>query len=216
MSDTPAHEGPSHHAVIELWTYSFPLSAGDQARLDPLASGARTELDFELRSGRTRYQGLVRERVSGAPVGGARIEGLDFDAHVAPIYARLDAVLANPRLAPLVTASEIVIDDEAFPGLQKLLSRVSDPDLARKLSPASFCSVHGDLTFENVLWHEGEITALLDVEWARPGPKDLDLDILLRCAAYPQLHVAPAFESRTHPGRRRRDPRRHQPPGSGV
>jgi aminoglycoside phosphotransferase (APT) family kinase protein len=58
--------------------------------------------------------------------------------------------------------------------------------------------VHGDVTFENVLWHEGEVTALLDVEWARPGPRDLDLDIILRCCAYPQLHVAEAFEARTH------------------
>ena len=23
QSDTPAHEGPTHHAVVELWTYSF-------------------------------------------------------------------------------------------------------------------------------------------------------------------------------------------------
>ena len=26
QSDTPAHEGPTNHAVIELWTYDFPLS----------------------------------------------------------------------------------------------------------------------------------------------------------------------------------------------
>jgi aminoglycoside phosphotransferase (APT) family kinase protein len=57
--------------------------------------------------------------------------------------------------------------------------------------------VHGDVTFENVLWDEGKITALLDVEWARPGPRDLDLDILLRCAAYPQLHVAEEYEAQT-------------------
>jgi len=53
--------------------------------------------------------------------------------------------------------------------------------------------VHGDVTFENVLWHDGQITALLDLEWARPGPRDLDLDILLRCAAYPDLHVGDAY-----------------------
>lgn len=57
--------------------------------------------------------------------------------------------------------------------------------------------VHGDMTFENVLWHEGEITALLDVEWARPGPRDIDLDIILRCCAYPKLHVAEAYEAET-------------------
>src|SRR5688572_25541570 len=33
QSDTPAHEGPTHHGVIELWTYAFPLSAADQSKL---------------------------------------------------------------------------------------------------------------------------------------------------------------------------------------
>ena len=32
-SDVPAHEGPTHHAVVELWTYEFPLSESEQARL---------------------------------------------------------------------------------------------------------------------------------------------------------------------------------------
>ena len=32
-SDVPAHEGPTHHAVVELWTYQFPLSAAEQRRL---------------------------------------------------------------------------------------------------------------------------------------------------------------------------------------
>lgn len=32
-SDTPAHEGPTHHAILELWTYEFPLSADEEARL---------------------------------------------------------------------------------------------------------------------------------------------------------------------------------------
>ncbi len=32
-SDVPAHEGPTHHAVVELWSYEFPLSAADSARL---------------------------------------------------------------------------------------------------------------------------------------------------------------------------------------
>ncbi len=32
-SDVPAHEGPTHHAVTELWTYSFPLSKSEETRL---------------------------------------------------------------------------------------------------------------------------------------------------------------------------------------
>jgi aminoglycoside phosphotransferase (APT) family kinase protein len=53
--------------------------------------------------------------------------------------------------------------------------------------------IHGDLTFENILWDGERITALLDFEWARQGPPDLDLDILLRFCAYPHLHVAPDY-----------------------
>lgn len=57
--------------------------------------------------------------------------------------------------------------------------------------------IHGDLTFENVLWDGERITALLDFEWSRPSPADVDLDILLRLCAYPHLHVAPDYEDRT-------------------
>jgi hypothetical protein len=32
-SDVPGHEGPTHHAVLELWTYDFPLSADEEQRL---------------------------------------------------------------------------------------------------------------------------------------------------------------------------------------
>ena len=32
-SDVPAHEGPTHHGVTELWTYSFPLSPTERERL---------------------------------------------------------------------------------------------------------------------------------------------------------------------------------------
>ena len=58
--------------------------------------------------------------------------------------------------------------------------------------------IHGDLTFENILWDGEQITGLLDFEWARQGPPDLDLDILLRFCAYPHLHVAADYEDRTH------------------
>ncbi len=32
-SDVPGHEGPTHHALTELWTYEFPLSPGQQGAL---------------------------------------------------------------------------------------------------------------------------------------------------------------------------------------
>jgi len=33
-SDVPAHEGPTNHAVVEIWTYDFPLSRGAEERLN--------------------------------------------------------------------------------------------------------------------------------------------------------------------------------------
>jgi hypothetical protein len=57
--------------------------------------------------------------------------------------------------------------------------------------------VHGDLHFENVLWDGRAITALVDFEWARGGPADLDLDVLLRFCAFPYLHVAEDYEAIT-------------------
>jgi hypothetical protein len=32
-SDVPGHEGPTHHALVELWTYEFPLSEAEEERL---------------------------------------------------------------------------------------------------------------------------------------------------------------------------------------
>jgi hypothetical protein len=101
--------------------------------------------------------------------GGARHgrSGTDWlDSHLASkIYARVDAVLAHPRLAPLVTAREIVIDQVVYPGLRELLSRVSRPEVIAVLAPASFCTVHGDLTFENVLYASGDVR-LIDMDGA--------------------------------------------------
>lgn len=60
--------------------------------------------------------------------------------------------------------------------------------------------IHGDLSFENMLWNtdEGRLEAILDFEWARGAPRDLDLDVLLRYCAYPELHVPSSYASRTH------------------
>jgi len=51
QSDTPAHEGTVHHDVVELWTYTFPLSPEAEAKLarglaivPPLLAQARGNL----------------------------------------------------------------------------------------------------------------------------------------------------------------------------
>jgi len=57
------------------------------------------------------------------------------------------------------------------------------------LDPDSETLVHGDLHFENVLWDGTALTAIIDWEWSRPGPPDLDLDVLLHSLADPAAHV---------------------------
>jgi hypothetical protein len=32
-SDVPAHEGPTHHMITDVWTYTFPLNTADKAKL---------------------------------------------------------------------------------------------------------------------------------------------------------------------------------------
>ena len=55
-SDVPGHEGPTHHALVELWTYELPLSAADERRLvaelgviPPLMKQARRNLTGNAR-----------------------------------------------------------------------------------------------------------------------------------------------------------------------
>ena len=33
-SDVPAHEGPTHHSVVEIWQYDFPLSKNESSELN--------------------------------------------------------------------------------------------------------------------------------------------------------------------------------------
>jgi hypothetical protein len=56
-SDVPAHEGPSHHALTEFWTYSPPLSAGEQ---DPLI-GDLSVIPPLYRQARGNLTGNARE-----------------------------------------------------------------------------------------------------------------------------------------------------------
>ncbi|HVS64328.1 MAG TPA: hypothetical protein VMT85_12595 [Thermoanaerobaculia bacterium] len=56
QSDVPAHEGPTHHAVVELWTYDFPLTPQAERRLTaelgvipPMMAQARRNLTGNAR-----------------------------------------------------------------------------------------------------------------------------------------------------------------------
>jgi Ser/Thr protein kinase RdoA (MazF antagonist) len=70
---------------------------------------------------------------------------------------------------------------EERPGMDSDLAgraRMRIGELRPLVSDAEFedgVVVHGDASFANVLWHLGRLVALLDLEWARLGPPDLEL-----------------------------------------
>ncbi len=70
QSDTPAHEGPTHHALVELWSYAFPLSAEAEAQLagelrtiPPLLTQARENLTGNARELWLAGIGNIRDQV---------------------------------------------------------------------------------------------------------------------------------------------------------
>ena len=70
QSDTPDHEGPTNHAAIEVWKYTFPLNADAQARLHnelqtipPLLQQARTNLTGNARDLWIAGTGSVRNQI---------------------------------------------------------------------------------------------------------------------------------------------------------
>ena len=165
---------------------------------------------------------LIAERVPGVPLSRAWPDmspELRREA-VRQLAVRLKAVHATPcpRLDGLIDAPQLL--DSAPTGREAVLRLLqgiekaralahidqgvlSDAatmvrDLAPSLDPFDADTiVHGDLTFENMLWDGSRLTALLDFEFARPGPPDLDLDVLLRFVTLPKLHVALDYEAET-------------------
>lgn len=92
------------------------------------------------------------------------------------------------RIAPLLES----LDE--LPGIGTELARLAGrriDELATAFSLDEFVQgvvVHGDAHFANVLWHEGAVVALLDFEWARIGPPDLELEAACREDPYIEAH----------------------------
>ncbi|HVS16631.1 MAG TPA: hypothetical protein VMV46_22175 [Thermoanaerobaculia bacterium] len=96
QSDVPAHEGPTHHAVVELWTYDFPLDAESRRRL-VAELGAIPPLMAQARRNLT---GNARE-LWVAGIRDIRQQGVDLDALAAAVGdgAELRAAIATARSA---------------------------------------------------------------------------------------------------------------------
>ena len=113
QSDTPAHEGPTHHAVVELWTYVFPLSSADETRLaaelrtiPPLLSQARVNLVGNARDLWTTGTGTMAAQIADLDALNDRLPGSGASLKAAIREARAataDFVQWLERLAPSKT-----------------------------------------------------------------------------------------------------------------
>lgn len=97
QSDTPAHEGPTHHAVVELWTYTFPLSADDEARL----AGELRGIPPLLRQAQRNLTGNARDLwITGAGTMREQIRDLtEFARRTSEAGAALKTAVADARAA---------------------------------------------------------------------------------------------------------------------
>jgi aminoglycoside phosphotransferase (APT) family kinase protein len=103
--------------------------------------------------------------------------------------------VTEPLLAGLHEAGARSLLDAGL--VRDLITMVGDAAAAMRPYPVDHL-VHGDLTFENVLCDGGRVTSVLDLEFARGGPPDLDLDVVLRMCAHPELHVQDRVAARSH------------------
>ena len=100
-SDVPGHEGPTHHALTELWTYSFPLSASEQQRL----AADLSVIPPLMRQAQQNLTGNARELwVAGIRNIRQQRENLD-------LIARQTAAADNPELAAVIAQSAQATDD---------------------------------------------------------------------------------------------------------
>jgi hypothetical protein len=104
----------------------------------------------------------IRRRPPADPADPATIVGADVNP--LPVSRAMLLVEAARRL-PFVDPGVIDAVADRFREL-----RTSDPFLTDE--PVV---VHGDAGTTNLLWHRGRIVALLDFEWVRWGPRDLEL-----------------------------------------
>jgi aminoglycoside phosphotransferase (APT) family kinase protein len=131
--------------------------------------------------------------------------GLDWDRRILALrqlWVRTRAVHSvNPAAAAGLARTQPWFNaagmDEAGAALRRLAAQgLFDRDLTgilagrlecfwQSLPGAARVLNHGDLTIENALWHEGQISALLDFEHAVLAPLELDLNELVKMAFAP-------------------------------
>tara|TARA_R100001463_G_scaffold135530_1_gene198986 strand:- start:1521 stop:3572 length:2052 start_codon:yes stop_codon:yes gene_type:complete len=75
------------------------------------------------------------------------------------IYSKFDLYSKNKTLKSLIYSNTVYINGKKYSGLQKILSSIDK----RIVKPKHIRPVHGDFTFENIMWN-GENIKLIDMD----------------------------------------------------
>ncbi len=82
------------------------------------------------------------------------------------IYTKFSLLKDDAQLNMLIDSDEISIDGRIYQGLKGTLSYIINSELAQVFSPKSICTVHGDLTLENVFFDKIKSIKIIDMEGA--------------------------------------------------
>jgi aminoglycoside phosphotransferase (APT) family kinase protein len=108
-----------------------------------------------------------------------------------------DGVLALPHQLPASRVLELLEQARWMHGMDReLIDAVIERTTAVHaaiLEHERYGLVHGDLHFENILVHDGRISSVLDFEWSRPGPREIDVDVLARFCFDPAMHIGGSY-----------------------
>lgn len=147
------------------------------------------DMSIDQRRNAVQQLGTALDQLHGVatPVRIPRVDNLPYLIDPRCITPLVPMLLEIDRLRSLGVDSRVLDEAEAI--AHETGDAIADYD-QRQL-------IHGDLTFENVLWDGQQISGILDFEWCRGAPIDMELDVLLRLCAFPYAHVAPDYEDRT-------------------
>ena len=114
------------------------------------------------------------------PVGDVSLEAL-IGADIIPLpLPRATQMIGWARALPYVDAALMDDIEGCFRSLAEVDPLNAAPEDAAGVPRDAPVCVHGDAHPINILWQDGRVTALLDFEWARLGPPDLELEPYLR------------------------------------
>lgn len=108
------------------------------------------------------------------------------------IYPKIKEENLSPNLHYLVKSDSIVIDGKIYSGLLHLLKKSLEQPYINILKPTYLCPIHGDITFENILYKNNVYN--LETNSSEPSIKLIDTD----CIDYldpPELDLGKMMQS---------------------